>query len=370
MQGSEEYLNPKRERGTKPVIHEREKLGACVWKIHNLWKMLKTYGSNNLYFFFFFLKVETNASEFGVIRSRAALQILLFLLSGWGTRHQTGDPNASRDASVGLLGCPSCRQDQRQANADRGCKHTESFSLLATHEQLMSRALGTGQTHEENKHPLPLATPCLQSTRQRWELQGDLSTITQQPQTSLGFWSTTSFTGSPSHDTRLLFFLVHSFLWSRGQSQPFGLILHHLGPPGGLSWEAEKFVLADAPRWGRARRDQTSVGLAAVNYSEMLSYRNKRMLETIVCTNTSLVYMEYYWILSQQSHKFVLGGKGQALRAIQTHTADIKTVMCDSNACREADLFPSKHDFKGQRLHGVCKKEETPRKDGKQFHTN
>lgn len=30
IQGSEEYLNPKGERGTKHVIHEREKLGACM----------------------------------------------------------------------------------------------------------------------------------------------------------------------------------------------------------------------------------------------------------------------------------------------------------------------------------------------------
>lgn len=30
MQGSAEYLNPEGERGTKHVIHEREKLGACA----------------------------------------------------------------------------------------------------------------------------------------------------------------------------------------------------------------------------------------------------------------------------------------------------------------------------------------------------
>lgn len=30
IQGREEYLNPKGEGGTKHVIHEREKLGACV----------------------------------------------------------------------------------------------------------------------------------------------------------------------------------------------------------------------------------------------------------------------------------------------------------------------------------------------------
>lgn len=43
--------------------------------------MLETYGSNNLYFFFlfFFLEVETNASGFGAIRSRAALQMLSLL---------------------------------------------------------------------------------------------------------------------------------------------------------------------------------------------------------------------------------------------------------------------------------------------------
>lgn len=118
------------------------------------------------------------------------------------------------DADVTLLGCPSYGQGQRPANADRGCKWTESWSLLTTHEQTASTAQGTGQMHEENKQPLPLATPCLQSTRQRRELQSDLSTITLQPPTSPGFWSMTSFTRSPSHDTHLLFFLVHRFLWS------------------------------------------------------------------------------------------------------------------------------------------------------------
>lgn len=37
----------------------------------------------------------------------------------------------------------------------------------------ISRALGTEQTHKQNKHPQPPATPCLQSTRQRRELQSN-----------------------------------------------------------------------------------------------------------------------------------------------------------------------------------------------------
>lgn len=173
--------------------------------------MLKTYGSNNLYFFFFF---ESRNKCFRIWCYSFTCCIANIIVSALWMRHQASNwrpkraPGRVREpAGMSLLPAgpaPGERRSRLQTH--------ESFSLLATHEQLMSRALGTGQTHEENKHPLPLATPCLQSTRQRWELQGDPSTITQQPQTSLGFWSTTSFTGSPSHDTRLLFFLVHSFL--------------------------------------------------------------------------------------------------------------------------------------------------------------
>ena len=60
--------------------------------------------------------------------------------------------------------------------------------------------------------------------------------------------------------------------------------------------------------------------------------------------------MEYYWILSQQSHKFALEGKGQALRDVQTHTTEIKTVMRDGKTWREADLFPTKMWFQGTKI--------------------
>lgn len=51
-------------------------------------------------------------------------------------------------------------------------------------------------------------------------------------------------------------FLLHRFLWSSGQSQPFGLIPWDL--QADLFWEDEKFVFADAPWFNKARWDQTS----------------------------------------------------------------------------------------------------------------
>jgi len=45
-----------------------------------------------------------------------------------------------------------------------------------------------------------------------------------------------------------------------------------------------------------------------------------------------------------------LEGKGQALHAAQTHTADIKTVMCDGNAWRKSDFFPTKMWFQGTKI--------------------
>lgn len=160
----------------------------------------------------------------------------------------------------------------------------------------ISRALGTEQTCKQNKHPLPQATPCLQSTRQRRELQSNLCTITQQHQAWLGFWSTTSLWVTVSWHASL--FLVHRFLWSSGQSQPFGPITWDL--QADLSWEAEKFVFADTPWPNKARWDQTSAGLTAEDYSKILSYRNKKINKCLKQLYAAkFVNIGYYWILHQ-----------------------------------------------------------------------
>lgn len=150
--------------------------------------MLKTYGSNNLYFFFFFFEAVTNVSEFGVIHVLCyKYYCFCSLEEELGIKLETQRHPGMYTESTGVyLPCAGSELGEcRQRLPTYRISHSSCTTI--------SRALGTEQTRKQNKHPLPQATPCLQSTKQRRELQSNLCTITQQHQAPLGIWSTTSF---------------------------------------------------------------------------------------------------------------------------------------------------------------------------------
>lgn len=157
--------------------------------------------------FFFFPEKEviTNASGFGVARSCAIYKHCCF--SGRGTRHQADDLN--------LLGCSGDvpvpgEHGARQHRYTQHTVHTHNTHTLlpiaptavfaarhATADRVRRSGSCANTQGKGNKEPLPLATPKLQTTKQRHEMPSDQATIIQRLKTSPGFWPTTSFTRFP-----------------------------------------------------------------------------------------------------------------------------------------------------------------------------
>lgn len=128
------------------------------------------------------------------------LQILLFLLSGGGTRHQTGDPKAPRDVLYrSLLRCTSHGQDQSWGNADKGCKHTEF---------VIARAQQSPEHWALNKHANKTNTHChkqLPAYSQQGREGSCKATCAPSPNNIKHDWASgpPPHCGSLSHDTHL-----------------------------------------------------------------------------------------------------------------------------------------------------------------------